>query len=345
MKTTKIMIAVALLALAAAGMGWAQVVPAAWNYQGLLSKSVGGIGGAGTYTMEFRIWDQEDGGVPVWARRYAVYVQSNGVFNVALDTSGVEILTPPQTSDVYAAFSGGPRYLGITVVATPQGAVSLTEMKPREQLFSQPFALYARSADNTDALQGIPASSLLPGPMYAGVGGNYPALYSPVTTMNVVTNSYLSYVQDVYGSYFLINAIGLGVNNSLTVHELVTSLLQGDAPFACPVEMLPPATNGLRYNLTNVGSVSLTAAADGILEIALSAFDTQVGRMPISLTISNPGRGLAPTSYSLQYGPNCSRYYSFLLAAQDQYVVSWNNPSYTFYPTLTLTFRSFGLTR
>ncbi len=70
----------------------AQVVPSSINYQGQLydPSASGGAGGplTGLLQVEFRIWDSGSGGTLLWARRFPVSANSQGLFNVQLNDGG-----------------------------------------------------------------------------------------------------------------------------------------------------------------------------------------------------------------------------------------------------------------
>ena len=68
-----------------------QSVPSLINYQGQLTTQAGSPLAAGTYTVQFRIWDsptatnQSDF---IWDQQQNIAVQTNGIFNVILGSSG-----------------------------------------------------------------------------------------------------------------------------------------------------------------------------------------------------------------------------------------------------------------
>jgi microcystin-dependent protein len=117
----------------------ASVVPSSFNYQGVLRGGSGELLPAGTRNVEFRLYSQPTGGSALWGRGYAVMLDSNGLFNVTLtDGSGSQVSDPSAAGatipQVIAAHS--MLYLGVLVVGN-------TEIAPRQQLLSVPYALMA----------------------------------------------------------------------------------------------------------------------------------------------------------------------------------------------------------
>ena len=117
----------------------ASVVPSSFNYQGVLRGGSGEILPAGTRNVEFRLYSQPTGGSALWGRGYAVMLDSNGLFNVTLtDGSGSQVSDPSAAGatipQVIAAHS--TLFLGVLVIGN-------TEIAPRQQLLSVPYALMA----------------------------------------------------------------------------------------------------------------------------------------------------------------------------------------------------------
>ena len=113
----------------------AQGVPDLFNYQGVLRGGSGELLAAGSYNVGFKLYSVATGGSALWGRQYAVLLDSNGLFNVSLDDgAGSELIA---NSTLPATISGNEvLYLGLTV----QGS---TEIAPRQQLLSVPYALRA----------------------------------------------------------------------------------------------------------------------------------------------------------------------------------------------------------
>lgn len=150
MKRTAIA-AVIIMGLASAA--FAQItVPSMINYQGLLRDDAGAAVTSGAYIIEFRIWDHGTGGDVLWGREYPVHVMDDGMFNVVLGDGGGD-LTPAVTNALESAFDGEERYLGLTVIDTPSGAVTdPQEISPRQRLLSAPYALRSYETDHADEL-------------------------------------------------------------------------------------------------------------------------------------------------------------------------------------------------
>jgi hypothetical protein len=169
-------------------MAPAQSVPPLINYQGRLTDQTGSPLPAGAYTLQFRLWDSQTatnaggGGDLIWGQQYAnIAVQSNGVFNVILGSPGGSPIAEatPAVNNLAYAFSGSNCFLGLTAISTPSGSVSSpSEILPRQQLLSVPFAVQAQQA-----AQALVASSLVsnlayalcpPGTVVAYMGTNAP---------------------------------------------------------------------------------------------------------------------------------------------------------------------------
>jgi hypothetical protein len=127
-------------------------VPAAINYQGHLTDTLGNAVPSGYYEIQFRIWDDAtlaNAGDLIWGRSFPLHVVTNGLFNILLTDDGGLITTPfpPLTDSLLDAFSGPDRYLGLTVTTSNGTAVTESEISPRQQLASAPFAIQAQTAN------------------------------------------------------------------------------------------------------------------------------------------------------------------------------------------------------
>lgn len=101
------------------------------SYQGRLADSGGNpITNAGL-GMSFRIYNTTTGGSALWTETYSGVPVNNGLFHVLLGS------TNPLPASLFT--SNDTLYLGITVGAD-------SEMTPREQLASAPYAMQANSA-------------------------------------------------------------------------------------------------------------------------------------------------------------------------------------------------------
>ncbi len=265
-----------------AGSAWAShLAPAALNYQGVLRPDQGALT-AGNYGMQFRIWADENNNSQVWARAFTVYVASNGTFDVALTDTGAELLAPPQTSDLFSAFSSGPRYLGLTVTSTPSGAVgSPRQIEPVQPFLSVPFAFMAQGADNADGMIGLPAAKIVAiDPQTGYLFGS-----------NVANAAYLRSVQSQvwltpaswYIPFTITNGFHLGYGMQCPtahVEQVVVPYLssagQNPVGFGAPVRML--ATNNAAVSTGYVDAVmvsgnqcpgfSLTPTRDGLFRVS-----------------------------------------------------------------------------
>ncbi len=143
----------AWLALVPVGVLAQTQIPAIMNYQGRLSDALGNALASGYYVVDFRIWDdptKTGAGNYVWGREFPIHVVAGGSFNVLLADGGGLVTSPgqPRTNDLRYAFGGPIRYLGLTVMQTPAGAVATPiEISPRQQLASAPFTFQAQIAN------------------------------------------------------------------------------------------------------------------------------------------------------------------------------------------------------
>lgn len=129
---TKVWVGLWLACVLSAG---AQGVPDTFNYQGVLRGGSGEFLAAGTYNVGFRLYPEATTGNAQWGRQYAVLLDSNGLFNVEMDDGSGSVIIPNSTLSGTIS-SNETLYLGLTV----QGS---TEIAPRQQLLSVPYALRA----------------------------------------------------------------------------------------------------------------------------------------------------------------------------------------------------------
>lgn len=114
-------------------------IPKLISYQGKLTDSSGKPVSDGTYTITFRIYEQESGGSPLWSETQTITVQK-GIFSTQIGA----------TKDLNLAFDK-PYFLGIQVGTD-------TEMSPRQRLSSAAYAFKATNA--TEATHAISADTL-----------------------------------------------------------------------------------------------------------------------------------------------------------------------------------------
>ena len=137
-----------------------QNVPGKMNYQGYLrDPSTGNAYADGIYTRDCRIYSNDMGGTPLWGGRYSAYVK-DGYFNIMLgdenatqnldDMSGI---TYTGAANLWKALWGAnstdcKRFLGVTPLQDANHAVipSPSEIMPRQELLTAPFAFRAQSA-------------------------------------------------------------------------------------------------------------------------------------------------------------------------------------------------------
>ncbi len=124
----------------------AQSVPPLINYQGRLTDQTGAPLAAGTYGIQFKLWDDPLAGSLIWGQQQTVAIQTNGVFSAILGSSGSPI-SSAAVNDLSFAFTATNRYLGVTVVSQNGTAVARpSEILPRQQLLTVPFAVQAQQA-------------------------------------------------------------------------------------------------------------------------------------------------------------------------------------------------------
>ena len=128
-----------VLLLAAAAV---VAAPASFTYQGALAGD-GGTPLTGSHIVEFRIYEAQTGGTPLWGRAYGVTLNADGVFNVAIgDTAGAVIPGVAATglATIFANKAGTTLYIGLTVQD------SSGEIAPRQALLAVPYAIHAADA-------------------------------------------------------------------------------------------------------------------------------------------------------------------------------------------------------
>lgn len=135
-----------LFLLLASGLAHAvATVPDGINYQGLLTDAQGNpVKPDGTYTLEFRLWSEDN--VLVWGRKFDVTVVS-GQFNAILNDGGeANVLAGAPETKLIDAFAAPNRFLGITIAAAPpEVTFSKDEIKPRQAILSAPYAIQAEN--------------------------------------------------------------------------------------------------------------------------------------------------------------------------------------------------------
>ena len=141
-----------LLAVAASAPAFAQTVPSGMTYQGRLTDASNAPVPDGTgYEIEVRLWSAPTGGTLLWGTRYTGVPLKSGAFNLILGSGGTSI-PGAATTDIKAAFNipnTNGIHLGLTTTKTATGAAipSPTEILPRQQIFSTPYAFKAATVE------------------------------------------------------------------------------------------------------------------------------------------------------------------------------------------------------
>lgn len=173
------------LLLAGASPGLAQS-PSAINYQGVLTDNLGKPLSSGVYQVQFKIWNSANdtgAGSYIWGRTFPIHVATNGMFNVVLDNSG-SLVGAPKTNSILDAFGDPDRWLGLSIVVTPDGKpVTVTnEISPRQRLVSAPFAIHSYDANT---------AFLANRSYYAGTATNAYNAGNATNFANMSTNDFL----------------------------------------------------------------------------------------------------------------------------------------------------------
>lgn len=133
-----------------------QTVPSTTNYQGRLMDANGNPATDGTgYEVEIRLWETSTGGAaPIWGARYSGVSVKNGALNLILGAPGATNIPDATTTDLKTAFAGSSIFLGMTVTkgATGTPIANPSEILPRQQWMSSPFAFRANSAGFADTI-------------------------------------------------------------------------------------------------------------------------------------------------------------------------------------------------
>lgn len=207
--------------LAAVPSSATQNVPGTMNYQGYLADPTTGAAYAdGIYTLDIRIWNSDvstTASACLWGGRYSVYVK-DGYFNLMLgDSSAAEltsadgVLPTYKNADLWKALWGASatdtvRYLGVTPRQNANHAniTSPTEIAPRQQLLTSPFAFRAQHAQYADQAQAgfsvsgnltvsgsATVNGTISGPIAASAGSSLGPVKTSSSTVNL-GNGYTS---------------------------------------------------------------------------------------------------------------------------------------------------------
>jgi len=143
-----------------------QSVPNLINYQGRLTDQTGAALAPGPYSLQFRLWDSPSVSSAnlIWGQQQNVTVQSNGVFNVILGTHGATAISGAAVNDLTFAFYGTNRFLGVEVISSNGLQVTApTEIVPRQQLLSTPFAINAGNGNPPGTIMAFAGVLIPPG--------------------------------------------------------------------------------------------------------------------------------------------------------------------------------------
>ena len=156
-------------------VGRAQTVPSLINYQGKLTDASAAPLASGTYGIRVQIWSTASGGRLIWGQEYSSVAVVNGVFNIILGAGGTPVLGAA-ANDLSLAFTESDRFIGLTVTRGSNAALisNATEITPRQQILSAPYALRASFADTA---QNVITASIPKGVvvMWSGTIGSIPA--------------------------------------------------------------------------------------------------------------------------------------------------------------------------
>ncbi len=179
------------------------------NYQGKLTDN-NGYPLDGTYGIVFKIYDVVTGGTEIWTQTINPVTVTHGHFNVIL------------SNGITNAFSGDTRYIGLTVPA-----ISATEISPRQQILSTPFAIradYASSAgvtaDNSVTSEKIENGEVKAEDIGTGEVGASEIATNAVGASEIATNA-------VGASEIAANAVGSSeiANRSVTIGDLASDII------------------------------------------------------------------------------------------------------------------------
>ena len=130
-------------------------VPALTPYQGRLTDASGNpVADGNGYEIEVRLWPATTGGsAPIWATRYSGIAVKSGALNIILGSPSGTPIAGATTTDLKTAFTTTNVFIGLTVTKGATGApiANPTEVLPRQQILSSPYALKANSASTSDS--------------------------------------------------------------------------------------------------------------------------------------------------------------------------------------------------
>jgi len=277
--------------LAVGSAALAQHVPDQLNYQGILTDYHGQPTALSTNTVNFRIYDEAEGGNLIWGETHSVTTSARGLFSVILGT-GALLSDSMQAANLREAFASGTlveqRYLELQALnpnGTPQSA-----MLPRQRFLTAPYAFQAN--DSQTAL----ANFRVTGALYAQSEGAQVGQLI-MTNANGSITAAGDFVVDGYGKSNVLASFNgtsavlsvasdaLSVQGSLEVNSSWT--LAGTSVFYQAVSATDPTFNkgirvkggiralgGYQHLATNTTTAfSRVAAGDGFALVYLKTTD------------------------------------------------------------------------
>jgi hypothetical protein len=298
-------------------------IPAAINYQGRLTDTLGNPLPSGYYEIEFRIWDDAVANQPgdlVWARSFPLHVVTNGLFNILLTDAGGQVTTPTTTTNTLLdAFKGPDRYLGLTVTVSNGVNVSESEISPRQQLASAPFAIQAQTA-NTVVAGGVTGNMLQSGSVTTSKMADN-AVSTTKIADGAVTSSKLNIDEDIQLNGHAINLQGGNVttNGLKYVGSFGGSSYDGPALFGYTSGVLGTTQGGEKAALNWDNTQSVTAEGDLAVKGVLTA--------QTNLTVR--GNTYIRSGSVSMFGPLVTRQFNKrYTATSDGFVIFWGQHGY-----------------
>ena len=243
-----------------------QAVPIGVVYQGRLHNAAAEVVPDGSgYEIEIRLWTIPSGGTtPLWAARYSDVPVKNGAFNIILGGENGDNIESAATRDLQTAFSTAPTtYLGLTLARDAEGkpVSSTSELLPRQQLLSVPYAMQA------SLLSGKRIDEITPaGTVVAFAGDNPPPDWILCDGRTLSSSTFARLYAaigetwgdggDGTGGLFNIpnllgrTVVGAGTGTQLTPRELSES--GGEESHRLSIEELPNHTHEYDVGLSNI---------------------------------------------------------------------------------------------
>ncbi|NCC50115.1 MAG: hypothetical protein EOM20_02755 [Spartobacteria bacterium] len=213
-------------ALMAGSVVHAQHVPDQLNYQAILTDQQGVPSALSTNTVNFRIYDEAEGGNLIWGETHSVTTSARGLFSVILGT-GTTLDENMHVANLRAAFASGTlveqRYIELQAInanGTPQSIIL-----PRQRFLTAPYAFQAN--DSQTALAGFRVS----GALYAqNEGAQVGTLI--MTNLNSSITAAGDFVVDGYGK----TGVSSTFNGTSAVQSTASDALraQGDLQVNAP---------------------------------------------------------------------------------------------------------------